>query len=103
MSIEKNYFTLPATFLDKYWTDRTLEFSKGWTWNFNSLFETINNKCVLRFLYHKINYGNGRKFTPFIAAAECKMRDCCKYKFAIHEPLKNGNDHTVQVLTVAGT
>ena len=98
----KNSFTVPAIFFCKYWSEGANYLSKGWTCDFNTYFENINNKCVLRFTYHKLKYGNKRKtkFTPFIAAAECKMQNCCQYKFRINEPLSKDRDFTINVLSI---
>lgn len=97
-------FTIPATFLAKYWTPGAKKFSnetlQSWTIPFNELFKTINNKCVLRFFYHKLKYENSRKikFTPFLASAQCKMPNCYNYTFIVKDPFKVSCDSTCYVL-----
>lgn len=93
--------TLPKEFFEKYFTDGKTSFSTGWTNAFNDQFEKINNKCVLQFVRHRIQYGGRkRKFTPFKGKAHCKMQGCCQYEFTIYEPIVKTKNSTVHVYQI---
>ena len=100
-SVKNDLIIILASFFEKYWTENANQLSKGWPGELNKYFESVNKKCVLKFNYHKLKYGNQRnkKFTPFLADAQCKVENCCKYKFIIKEPLIKVSDYKLHIIT----
>ncbi|KAJ8671772.1 hypothetical protein QAD02_003031 [Eretmocerus hayati] len=94
-------FIVPAEFWKKFWVPGAKKFTKGWTTEFNNIFKSMNDKCVLKFNYHVLKYGNPRNimFKSLVVSADCKMNNynCYKYKFEINERIVEARDYVASV------
>ncbi|XP_066585532.1 metacaspase-2-like [Prorops nasuta] len=93
-------FIIPAKFWENYLirVNDHMRLKRGWTQEFNAIFEVTYPYCILSFLWHKC-YEHKRK-RAFTAKAICKSSLCnVEFEFTTLQPINENNNVTILTFT----